>query len=459
MAKSTHVVAGPPGTGKTTYLKNTSNQYIDQGARVCFISHTRVAAKELAERIGRADNIHTSTIHSLVYGALGVTNTQVVTTEKLVSFGEQIGVPISGEFDITAEQERTIEEGDEAMAIISRATAMLRDPMEEYEMSNRPLPKDTFEYVWRSYVAWKEANGLVDFTDMLVMSMKEHIPFKYDILIVDEAQDLSPAQWEVVKRLSENVQHVIVAGDPDQALFCWGGADPQGMEKYAEYSGASWHVLPQSYRIPQEVHKTALSIRNRIKNKRDIRYRPREEKGMVSFSVSPSEIQYDKDSLVLYRTHALRREIENDLMEREIPYVTLNGYRSPWQGKYGMLVKAYKCLQEGQPVSTKQKRLLDQHMRTTDTKVPWKYALDIPMRVANYLEATEGKEPLVRLSTIHGAKGMEADKVVLYTGLTQRVLDGMLLDPDPEHRVFYVGVTRAKEELVILQGDNGYDIW
>lgn len=66
--------------------------------------------------------------------------------------------------------------------------------------------------------------------------------------------------------------------------------------------------------------------------------------------------------------------------------------------------------------------------------------------------------PSVRVMTIHASKGHEADRVVLDTSLTQRVADGVITDPDSEARVYYVGVTRARQQLDILHGHNGYDL-
>jgi superfamily I DNA/RNA helicase len=60
--------------------------------------------------------------------------------------------------------------------------------------------------------------------------------------------------------------------------------------------------------------------------------------------------------------------------------------------------------------------------------------------------------------TIHASKGREADRVVIDTALTQRVVSGMVDDPDSEARVFYVGITRARHRLDIVHGDNGYDL-
>ena len=69
--------------------------------------------------------------------------------------------------------------------------------------------------------------------------------------------------------------------------------------------------------------------------------------------------------------------------------------------------------------------------------------------------------PRITISTIHGAKGGEADNVVLFTDLSPAADDSMSLNGDDMHRVFYVGVTRAKQNLFILEADDlslSYDL-
>ena len=59
------------------------------------------------------------------------------------------------------------------------------------------------------------------------------------------------------------------------------------------------------------------------------------------------------------------------------------------------------------------------------------------------------KKPNVKLSTIHGAKGGEADNVLLYLDLTGKALEEMERNPDNANRVLYVGITRTKQRLVL----------
>jgi len=63
-------------------------------------------------------------------------------------------------------------------------------------------------------------------------------------------------------------------------------------------------------------------------------------------------------------------------------------------------------------------------------------------------------EPTIHLSTIHGSKGREADRVVLINGMTARSAEAMDRDPDSEIRTFYVGITRARHQLDVVDGDN-----
>ena len=62
----------------------------------------------------------------------------------------------------------------------------------------------------------------------------------------------------------------------------------------------------------------------------------------------------------------------------------------------------------------------------------------------------------IRISTIHGVKGDEADNVVLLSDVSRLVYNGMSIDEDAEHRVFYVAVTRAKRRLYIVQPQTRY---
>jgi len=93
----------------------------------------------------------------------------------------------------------------------------------------------------------------------------------------------------------------------------------------------------------------------------------------------------------------------------------------------------------------------------------WQQALDkVPDVDVAYINALlrRGEDltalPRIKLSTIHGAKGGEAENVVLYTDLTAAAEQSMEKDPDSMHRVFYVAVTRTKQNLFVVEPENFY---
>jgi superfamily I DNA/RNA helicase len=99
--------------------------------------------------------------------------------------------------------------------------------------------------------------------------------------------------------------------------------------------------------------------------------------------------------------------------------------------------------------------------------LPWYKALQgiAPERIEFYLECLRRgedlrKPPRIHLKTIHGVKGAEADHVMLLTDISQKTSRAFTLAPDNEHRVFYVGITRAKTGLhiVLPQTTNSYTI-
>ena len=73
---------------------------------------------------------------------------------------------------------------------------------------------------------------------------------KYDVAFIDEAQDLSPIQWKMFNIIKENSKYVILAGDDDQAIYGWAGAD---VKKFQQEISKKDIILPQSYRVPQDV--------------------------------------------------------------------------------------------------------------------------------------------------------------------------------------------------------------
>jgi superfamily I DNA/RNA helicase len=101
------------------------------------------------------------------------------------------------------------------------------------------------------------------------------------------------------------------------------------------------------------------------------------------------------------------------------------------------------------------------HGLLVDTDKIWSEAMDkLPEKDRAYITALlrRGEKfnsvPRITASTIHGAKGGEADNVVLFTALSPAADMSMQSNPDDMHRVFYVGVTRTKENLYLVEPED-----
>ena len=93
--------------------------------------------------------------------------------------------------------------------------------IEEYDRSQLNETWAEVDYVNRSYTAYKEVQGLVDYTDMLISFAEKavfHCP-RFKLCFMDEAQDLSPVQWDIAHALDDLSDRMYCAGDDDQAIY------------------------------------------------------------------------------------------------------------------------------------------------------------------------------------------------------------------------------------------------
>lgn len=453
-------VFGPPGTGKTRTLTDVAAYHLRRGDNVTLLSFSRAAAAESASRINSLDvskdSLSCSTIHSLAFGSLGLARPSVVDYKKMLEFGDKAGFAFKDGKEVDEDQE-----GDEYQGVLSFSNARMVPPMEAYDRFGRPGTLNRFRMFLESYAQWKDTYGYFDFDDMLVNALNNDFGDR-PVVILDEAQDCSPQQWRVFNSIVAKSKYVYIGGDDDQAIFEWNGADPHGMIAFSEEHGADIKVLEKSYRLPRAVHDyaeehTLRRIGKRVKKV----FKAADRDGSVSIFGEMHDVclpDYAKtDTLVLARDRFKLRDIQTILNQERVPYKVIGG-GSPYDNAYAAAVRGYQ--REGGPNSNEKAaiaKLAYEQGATVETvmKTPWHLALKIPARLIHFYCTADLFAPLsLRVSTVHQAKGMEADNVVIDANLSPRVEEGMGRDPDAEARVFYVALTRARHDL-ILTGWNG----
>lgn len=454
-------IYGPPGTGKTTTLVGITETELAANNRVTYLSYSKAAATEATSRIASKDNLRVSTIHSLAFQALGMDRQQVVGKMELKNFGRMIGIPFSGAEANTDEEQQ---EGDEYMAVVQYARNTMITNDQAYDMKGSPGQRDRFAMFAASYTEWKTKNGLMDFDDMIDLAPARGLP-RLPVIILDEAQDCSPLQWRLIRALTKvGTQRMYVAGDDDQAIFEWNGADPHGMVKFTEDHKGSVRVLDQSYRVPLNVYMEACKLTDRIKTRVPKDFRHRDAQGQFERFDSVEDTQPDfadfegeDDVMYLARDRFQLNEIKLYLNHNNIPY-SINGGQSNWTNKYAKAIRALNAAKRGEEYAmTDIKPLLKRDGKQWHPSDPYHKIIDVPPWLRQFYNAVDLDQPInTRISTIHQAKGQEAKTVIVDLKMSTRGLNEIYAGDrarDAEYRVWYVAYTRAKENLLIC-GEN-----
>ena len=501
-------IYGPPGTGKTTALLNKVDEALANGVdptHIGYFAFTRQAANEAVERACARFHLDKSqlpwfrTLHSFALRLSGIRQEQVMQPEHYKEVGIALGFNLDVEgSSISGEDAFDLNKSSSPIVNLMNLARLRKvDLRQQYDESEIDESWNTVKYVVTALQEYKTRYQLFDFTDMLEVFVNESAQFcpRLAVTFVDEAQDLSPLQWDVAHVLEQHSERIYAAGDDDQAIYRWAGAD---VEHFINLNGG-YEVLEQSYRVPASVHPMAERVVRRIKRRVPKTYLPRTDKGNVEHIARAEMIDFSEGSwLVLAQAAYFLSDITADLRSR--------GYLFNYRGRRSIseslsdAVNGWEQLRKGKQVTGKTARTIYNYMSVNDRvkrgfkKLPalddddmvtldeliahhgliegvdlitsirdmiWHTAMDkLPSADRAYITALLRRgekfnaEPRINLSTIHGSKGGEADNVVLFTEISPAASKAAELAPDDLHRVFYVGITRTKQNLYLVEPDD-----
>ena len=486
-------ILGPPGTGKTTKLLKYVKTFLKLGTpidKIGYFAFTKKAADEAVDRmldahpkLQKKDLKHFRTLHSLAFNQLGIKKAQVMQDEHYEDIGRKLGIEVTV-YSNGEEKTGFVDSDSEYFNIINAARIKNVSIEEEYntDMYSEDIDKHQLQILKDEVDNYKAAYGLVDFTDMIERFNLSKLCPKYDVVFVDEAQDLSPIQWKMYDILKKNSKYVILAGDDDQAIYGWAGADVKRFQD----EEAKDIILPQSYRVPMRVQHIAHQILDRIPDDRKIRklWAPRPEAGTTNHIMSIEDAPlHDGDWLILARTNDKLLKLKPTLKDMAI-YFEIKGRKS-YKTRLYKSIQDYTRWTNGDKLSLSEIKELFEFLEEEPPKeermydlFEWGYSktqrwFDVfktdpeeSLYIREMLRLNEelSKPARVKLSTIHAAKGGEATNVLIILDNTKKIRDAVDKSDDKhdeEHRVWYVGVTRTKQNLYIMtakQEDKGYDI-
>ena len=148
-----------------------------------------------------------------------------MTGDNYREFGKLVGIPIKTAKYST--DDGTFNSDNEYLTIMNTARVKRMDLLDYYDSRQNILDieRDTLYLLSEELKRYKKEKGLKDFTDLLEDFITQTTKQNFKALFIDEAQDLSLIQWEMVRSLWTNAEKTYIAGDDDQAIFKWAGAD------------------------------------------------------------------------------------------------------------------------------------------------------------------------------------------------------------------------------------------
>ena len=494
---------GPPGTGKTTKLISIVKQELEDGTRpedIAFVSFSRKAADEARTRASSALNMNPDemvwfrTLHSLAFQFLGIGTKQVLRGTDFRQIGDILGLEFSSNSSLNMADGQLFSPGKGGDAYLSMIQlARVREISIEQQFNDtndRRLHYQQLKLVDEVLRDYKRDTNKLDFVDMIDRFIVEEQAPRLEVLIVDEAQDLAPIQWRMVHDvLKPRAKRIYFAGDDDQCIYSWMGVDVRDFLNASENK----MVLDKSYRLPRNVYDIAESLINRVVVRQPKVWSPVSEAGQVVWHHDIMDLNFSSGEwLILARTNYIANKIAADLKEQgylfwregsgwSISPNVLTGIEVWLKLCKGLTATAMELktlstlLRSDIVTKSGRKNLatLDNEMpyalddvkgnfTTNDLKEkPWHEVLKVAERERIYITSVRRMgekiltdKPRIKISTIHKAKGGEADNVALLLDSSRACAESE--DQDGEVRTFYVGLTRAKKALHIIESQSQY---
>lgn len=469
------VINALAGSGKTSTIVNAV-KLIPSTCNALFIAFNKEIVKELEKKLAGVKNVQVKTLHSLgllmIRRNLG-TNIEIDEYKYRTFIKKNIKQLSSADFDkMTTKLMQQYTDNVIQLCDLGRYNLAQceKDLLQVSARHDIPIIDDECNAVLNVMKWGIENTTSIDFTDMVWLPYEltlNPIGLQYDYIFIDECQDLNAAQRELFLRCFRRGTRFIAVGDKKQAIYSFAGADAESFAKLQNLPNTTTLPLPISYRCPKKV----VNLANQFVDTMECREGAPD--GEIVHNVSIKDI-HDGD-MVLCRTKMpliklymryLRMGVKSYVRGQDIGLNLLRMVDKTEQivlnvslQKDGVFARLYDDLFEERN-RLMIKRGMDLEDATLSNQIMNKYdsikaleilaegltsARDLHDRIENvFAESADG----VCLSTIHKAKGLEANNVyILCKTLMPSRLATQDWEKEQEQNLMYVAYTRAKYKL------------
>ena len=496
------IIAGA-GSGKTRTISHRIAHGIETGVytanRVLALTYTNRAASELRSRMRDlgAEGVQVRTFHSAALSQLQFFWPQL--TESLAPKLITNKLPVLKD----ALEELKLRVSDEDLRSIASEIEWMKYgliSLDEYQNLDRPniasFSKDKFLEVAGRFEAVKQQRRLADWEDVLLLTtgllrnearMLAHVQQQYRHFTVDEYQDISPLQQSLLETWLGDREELCVVGDPRQTIYTFAGADPSFLTGFiGRFPSAQVFELNRNYRSSQEIVQLANRVaeHGELEAVRIFSSRPAHQK----FSSALAEAKWIAETIseavqsgtdlgeiaVLARINSQLEQVESELTKRGIKCQvrgTGRFFRRPEIMQAMIALRALQTSELTEPLFVSVSNIISSlgWSSRSDGSEKWlglnwfievleEFAGDVSLdEYLRELQERErsGHEPVmaaISLATIHATKGLEW-KLVFLCGLNQGYFPIAYAQTSSElaeeRRLFYVGLTRAKDRLLL----------
>ena len=379
------ILAGA-GSGKTRVLTTRIGHLIEdkgvQPANILAITFTNKAANEMRERVEEtlesdASDMWISTFHSCCVRILRKDINRIGYNRSFVIYDSADQVTLVKDCLKELNLNDKVFEPKMIISTISGAKDKLYDPKQFKAMHMNDNRMSKIADVYALYQDRLKRNSALDFDDLifktveLLKSDKEVLDYyrnRFKYIMVDEYQDTSKAQYELIKILAKEHQNICVVGDDDQSIYGWRGADIRNILEFEkDYDDVHVVKLEQNYRSTQIILDAANTvISNNIERKRKRLWSEKKDGELIKIQVAQDEIEESdfvadmiakisreqnrsyKDFAVLYRANAQSRSVEDALNRSQIPYNIYGGTKFYERKEINDLIAYLRVIQNPQ---------------------------------------------------------------------------------------------------------------
>ena len=480
--KEVKVILSQAGGGKTTYLLQLVADELRtrRPEEIAFVTFTKKGAEEGLTRMCNNYSLtpdelpYFKTLHSLTFHALSLKSNQMFNRINERAFNKEYGYNVN-RCEMQSRKVQATKDSEYLDYYDLDRSGALTSKM----IARADIETGYYHQIVRKYEEYKSRQCLVDFFDCLIKYEQSGDSLPCKVVFVDEAQDITVLQWKVIERAFAGAEKVYISGDENQSIFTYSGARPDMLIGLSKQYPTSY--LKESYRIPKSVYNLSKGIVDFIQEKTDkpFEFHEGNEEGSITELMGVERLRsfisadvHDKptcDWYLLARNKCMFEKYTEILEDNLIPYWTSDGFFMG--GQIMSRLKDYTNFSKlGYRNEAKKEAFMSKYGITdfstpfTDTALftegrKWVYASYIEKYGLDKLADMCKWNPQILVSTIHYVKGGEAENVSILLSSTGRTQANVMENIDEELRVLYVGVTRTKKNLYLIDSssDKAYD--